>query len=373
MEVDSKSKSSKKRSEELNRKHENVSITDSDRATKTTGEDYKAPKHESKEPLLQVEHENLHKVYAQTPKDVPQDKPLPTKCHDLQSSQSQNQDTMPHKSETQTLLEINPNKQESDIELKVSLATPHASPNLILSVPELSISTEPSKLKRKFTDSNTESFRKEKRLKAFIAHLLSDLDTELVSHEIEAAMIVGEYLNIPIPKTYKEAINDLVHGEEWKAAITEEINSLQANGTWIEVITPKNVNLISTKWVFTLKTHPDGTLERYKARLVARGFSQVYGEDFTETFAPTVRMDTLRVFLAMVAAENLECRQYDIKNAFTEATLKERNYLSAPAGVPVKDGHCLRALKSLYGLKQAARDWNTVYSVYLRELGFMQS
>ncbi|KAI6248440.1 hypothetical protein HI914_03768 [Erysiphe necator] len=122
---------------QLNRKHENVSITDSDRATKTTGEDYKAPKHESKEPLLQVEHENLHKVYAQTPKDVPQDKPLPTKCHDLQSSQTQNQDTMPHKSETQTLLEINPNKQESDIELKVSLATPHASPNLISSVPEL--------------------------------------------------------------------------------------------------------------------------------------------------------------------------------------------------------------------------------------------
>lgn len=84
-------------------------------------------------------------------------------------------------------------------------------------------------------------------------------------------------------------------------------------------------------------------------------------------------MDTLRVFLAIVAAENLECKQYDIKNAFTEATLKERIYLSAPAGVSVKDGHCLRALKSLYGLKQAARDWNTVYSDYLRELGFMQS
>ncbi|KAI0992126.1 hypothetical protein K3495_g16060, partial [Podosphaera aphanis] len=84
-------------------------------------------------------------------------------------------------------------------------------------------------------------------------------------------------------------------------------------------------------------------------------------------------MDTLRVFLAIVAAENLECRQYDIKNAFTEATLRERIYLSPPAGVPVKDGYSLRVLRSLYGLKQAARDWNIVYSDFLLELGFIRS
>lgn len=99
----------------------------------------------------------------------------------------------------------------------------------------------------------------------------------------------------------------------------------------------------------------------------------MFGEDYTETFAPTVRMDTLRVFLAMVAAEDLECRQYDIKNAFTEASLKERIYLSTPEGVPVKKGYELRVLRSLYGLKQSARDWNTLCKDYLIELGFAQS
>ncbi len=82
----------------------------------------------------------------------------------------------------------------------------------------------------------------------------------------------------------------------------------------------------------------------------------MYGQDYTETFAPTARMDTLRVFLAIVAAEDLECRQYDVKNAFTKATLKERLYLSSPDGVLVKRGHSLQMLKSVYGLKQAARD-----------------
>ena len=130
---------------------------------------------------------------------------------------------------------------------------------------------------------------------------------------------------------------------------------------------------MTTKWVFTIKTHADGKLERYKARLVARGFSQVYGEDYTETFAPTVRMDTLRVFLAITAAMDLDCRQYDIKNAFTEASLKERIFLDAVKGVKTKKGHSLRVLKSLYGLKQAARDWNLMCKDHLLEIGFEQS
>ena len=130
---------------------------------------------------------------------------------------------------------------------------------------------------------------------------------------------------------------------------------------------------MSTKWVFTVKLQADGTVERFKARLVARGFSQVYGEDYTETFAPTVRMDTLRIFLAIVAAEDLECRQYDIKNAFTESTLQEKIYLSKPDGVPVRSGYALRTLRSLYGLKQSARDWNLLAKEFLISIGFQQS
>ena len=208
-----------------------------------------------------------------------------------------------------------------------------------------------------------------KLIKAMIA-----IQDSLDKDDTELALIAAQFdLDIPIPRTYEEAVNDANYGQQWIDAIQEEINSLIANSTWTEELRPDNANLVSTKWVFTVKANPDGTLERFKARLVARGFSQVYGEDYTDTFAPTVRMDTLRIFLALVAAEDLECSHFDIKNAFTESSLKERIFLSKPAGVPVRDGYVLRVLRSLYGLKQSARDWNLLCRDYLIQIGFIQS
>jgi hypothetical protein len=95
-------------------------------------------------------------------------------------------------------------------------------------------------------------------------------------------------------------------------------------------------------------------VEQFKARLVARGFTQVHRIDYNETFAPTVRIDTLRIFLTTVAAEDLECFYYNIKNAFTKSYLEEKILLKAPKGVYIKKGHVLKVLQSLYGLKQAA-------------------
>jgi hypothetical protein len=95
----------------------------------------------------------------------------------------------------------------------------------------------------------------------------------------------------------------------------------------------------------------DGIIERFKARLVVRGFSQVYREDYTKTFAPTVWMDTLWIFLAIVAAKDLKCCHYDIKNAFIESKLQEKIYLLKLDGVLVRFGYALRILQSLYGLK----------------------
>ena len=106
---------------------------------------------------------------------------------------------------------------------------------------------------------------------------------------------------------------------------------------------------------------------------MAKGFSQIYGIDYEDTFAPTIRYDTLRTFLAIVAMENLECHQLDINNAFTESFLKEVIYMAAPPGVKVAPGRVLRILRSLYGLKQAARDWNERCVVELIKLGFVQS
>jgi hypothetical protein len=222
--------------------------------------------------------------------------------------------------------------------------------------------------KRKMPMDEEEAHRS-KIAKAMIA-ITDSLDKD----DTELALIAAQFdLDIPIPRAYEEAVNDKTYGQQWEDAIQEELASLVANGTWVEEIKPRGANLVSTKWVFTVKTHPDGTLERFKARLVARGFSQIQGEDYFDTFAPTVRMDTLRIFFALVASEDLECHHFDIKNAFTESFLKEKIYLTQPKGVPVKDGYVLRVLRSLYGLKQSARDWNLLCRNYLLEIGFEQS
>ena len=197
--------------------------------------------------------------------------------------------------------------------------------------------------------------------------------TNLLEHADDIALPASHVKGIQIPTTYKQAIADKEYGDKWRAAVQEEIHQLVLNGTWKEFILPVGANLIDTKWVFAIKLKVDGTIERFKARLVARGFSQEHGSDYTETFAPTVRMDTLRLFLAMVARRNMECRQWDIKNAFTESRLKEDIYLAPPQGVTVTKGKVLKALRSLYGLKQAGRDWNQLYKKFLLKNGFTQS
>lgn len=155
--------------------------------------------------------------------------------------------------------------------------------------------------------------------------------------------------------------------------MAEEILSLIANETFRNVVPPKGANIILTKWVYTIKTYKDGSIDRFKARLVARGFSQVKGEDYGETFASTVRMDTLRLFLATVAAEDREYYQFDIKNAFTESHLREFIYLKSSKDTAVPKGQVWQALRSLYGLKQAARDWHHLIKSEFLKWGFIQS
>jgi hypothetical protein len=97
---------------------------------------------------------------------------------------------------------------------------------------------------------------------------------------------------------------------------------------------------------------------------------QIYRKDYTETFVPTVQIDTLQIFLAIVAAEDLEYRQYNIKNIFTESELQEKIYLSKPDSIPVCSGYVLQTLQSLYRLKQSARDWNLLAKKFLISIGF---
>jgi Reverse transcriptase (RNA-dependent DNA polymerase)/gag-polypeptide of LTR copia-type len=239
--------------------------------------------------------------------------------------------------------------------------------------------TGPPKAKRRASTSEEElDTRIFKKIKAFLARAakvkqVSEMDALEMGYAAAILKDGDVEVSVPIPKSYRAAINDSVYGPKWRAAIEEELKALGINGTWREEIPPKGVNLVSTKWVFLVKVKSDGTLDRFKARLVARGFSQVYGIDYFETFAPTVRMDTLRVFLAVAAEKDWELIHMDIKNAFTESHLKEQIYLAPPQGVKVKDGYALRVLRSLYGLKQSARDWNHLCRDYLLTIGFKQS
>ena len=142
----------------------------------------------------------------------------------------------------------------------------------------------------------------------------------------------------------------------WKDAIEAELTALAANGTWEEVVPPKDVNIVTSKWVFKSKMHTNGSLDKLKARVMARGFSQMHSINYEDIFAPTVKFDTLHVFLALIALEDLECHQVDVNNAFTESFLKKTIYMASPPGVDVTSDHALCILCSLYGLKQTARD-----------------
>ena len=116
---------------------------------------------------------------------------------------------------------------------------------------------------------------------------------------------VTSYEKIVEPKTYEEAVSDPIHGRCWKDAIQTELESLQSYCVWELDELPEGRKPIGCKWVFKVKYDEKGRIARYKARLVAQGFSQQEGIDYEETFAPTVRRESLRIFLAIVAALDL--------------------------------------------------------------------
>ena len=124
--------------------------------------------------------------------------------------------------------------------------------------------------------------------------------------------------NIEIPKTYEDAIGSRFE-ERWRAAMLKEITDLLRNETWKLVDRdeiPAGKRVTKSRWVFDLKYLRDGTIERFKARFVACGYSQVYGKDFTHTFSATLRATSFRLFLAIAAGRKLQVDQFDVTSAF---------------------------------------------------------
>ncbi|KAM1701493.1 hypothetical protein ACFXTN_024755 [Malus domestica] len=155
----------------------------------------------------------------------------------------------------------------------------------------------------------------------------------------------------------------------------EEFVSLQKQGTWELVPPPVDRNVIGSKWVYKIKKDQDGKVSRYKARLVAQGYSQEQGLDYDETFSPVVRHTTVRLVLSLAAMKGWELRQLDVKNAFLHGELQEEVFMKQPQGFqdPQHPNHVCKLLKSLYGLKQAPRAWNAKFTSYLPSLDFQSS
>ena len=178
-----------------------------------------------------------------------------------------------------------------------------------------------------------------------------------------------------LPTTYEEAMAG-PEAPQWAAAMEEELDSLQAHDTGVLVDMPpaSSAKPISLKWVYTKKRDAAGNVERYKARLVARGFQQREGIDYDELFAPVGKYTTLRALLAMVAAEDMELHQLDFKTAFLNGKLVEEIYVQQPPGFQLgKPGQVLKLNKTLYGLKQAPRAWHQTLKADLEVRNFVES
>jgi hypothetical protein len=175
------------------------------------------------------------------------------------------------------------------------------------------------------------------------------------------------------PKTLDDALNS-PDADKWKQAMDDEVKSLHDNGTWVLEKTPDGVKPIPVMWVFKIKRDAAGNIERYKARLVVKGFKQRAGVDFNEVFAPVSKHTTLRALLSIVAADDLELHQLDIKTAFLQGELEEDIYTAQPPGYEERGpGFACHLKKALYGLRQAPRAWHTKLKKELEDIGFIAS
>ena len=190
-------------------------------------------------------------------------------------------------------------------------------------------------------------------------------DSKALSADTVTAAVDG------IPSSYREAMSR-PDKAQWEGATQEEIDSIHAARTWTLAELPPGFTLIGSKWVLNLKRNADGSIARYKARVVAKGYGQKEGIDYTETFAPVAKFSTIRALLSITAYYDLELHQMDVKTAFLNGDLDHEIYMEQPEGfiAPNQQHLVCKLHKAIYGLKQAGRSWNIKIDDTLRRLGF---
>ena len=198
-----------------------------------------------------------------------------------------------------------------------------------------------------------------------------------VSHQpirygYNVTMISTEQQHDPSSVTETKSQHD---SDQWDEAMEREMKSLWSNDVWDLVEPPANGRIVGSKWVFKRKVNENGTVERYKARLVAQGHTQKFGLDYEETFSPVVRFESIRSVVALAAEHRLKLHQMDVSTAFLHGELADEVYMRQPEGFVEsgKENLVCRLKRSIYGLKQSPRCWNTALDSHLKEMGFEQS
>ncbi|KAK8913818.1 hypothetical protein KSP39_PZI024059 [Platanthera zijinensis] len=165
---------------------------------------------------------------------------------------------------------------------------------------------------------------------------------------------------------------EAVQNEKWRKAMDQEIQSILKNDTWELSELPKGHNSIGVKWIYKTKLNERGEVEKNKARLVVKGYKQKYGYDYNEVFAPVIRLETIRLVLALAAQHDWEVHQMDVKSAFLNGVLNEEVYIDQPPGYVKKgdENKVCRLKRALYGLKQAPRAWYGRIDSYFEKIGF---
>ncbi|CAM8969964.1 unnamed protein product [Rhodiola kirilowii] len=203
-------------------------------------------------------------------------------------------------------------------------------------------------------------------------------DYVMAAENLNGHSVLGEDYNISMahvlsafePTTYSQAQGK----PEWEQAMANELDALEKNKTWELTTLPAGYTAIGSKWVYKVKFKSDGSIERHKARLVVKGFNQKLGKDYKHTFSPVAKLHTVRIVLALATARGWPFFQLDINNAFHHGFIEEDISMKVPEGYSKASPHQVCKLKrSLYGLKQASRQWNHELSSFLVSLGYKQS
>ncbi|KAK1631674.1 hypothetical protein QYE76_005989 [Lolium multiflorum] len=173
------------------------------------------------------------------------------------------------------------------------------------------------------------------------------------------------------PSSHREALQE----PAWSSAMADEFADLTRTGTWKLVPRPPGVNIVGSKWIYKTKHRPDGSIDKHKARLVTRGFTQQHDIDYGDTFSPVVKPATVRLVLSLAVSRGWCLRQVDVSNAFLHGFLNEDVYMQQPPGFEDAryPSHVCKLQRSIYGLKQSPRAWYARLSQRLYELVFLAS